>query len=41
MEFPIALILIADGRGLAETPQRVLETLFDSVAACMTVQEAS
>jgi hypothetical protein len=37
---PAALILIADGRGLAETPRRVLGVLLDSVAACMTFEGA-
>jgi hypothetical protein len=37
---PVSLILIADGRGLQETPRRVLERLFDSVGACMSFQQA-
>ena len=37
---PMCLLLIADGRGLLEASQRVLETLLDSVAACMTLAQA-
>ena len=37
---PMGLILIADGRGLADTPRRVLELLFESTGACMTVGQA-
>jgi hypothetical protein len=37
---PMSLILIADGRGLLETPKRILERLFESVAACLTLQQA-
>jgi hypothetical protein len=33
---PMSLVLIADGRGLAETPRRILELLFESVGACLT-----
>jgi hypothetical protein len=36
----VSLILIADGRGLLETPRRVLNELFASVASCMTFQQA-
>jgi hypothetical protein len=37
---PMALILIADGRGIADSPDRVLNLLFESVAACMSVKDA-
>jgi len=37
---PMSLFLIADGRGIAETPDRVLTSLFESMAACMSVREA-
>ena len=39
-ELPAHLILIADGRGLAETPVRVLRQLMDSVAAVMSLAQA-
>jgi hypothetical protein len=37
---PISLVLIADGRGIAETPDTILAQLFESVAACMSLKEA-
>lgn len=37
---PMTLLLIADGKGIAEAPTRVLETLLDAVPACMTVEQA-
>lgn len=37
---PASLILIADGRGIQEASHRVLVTLFESVAACMTLAQA-
>jgi hypothetical protein len=37
---PVSLILIADGRGMAETPEPVLRELFESVGACMTLRQA-
>jgi hypothetical protein len=37
---PAHLVLIADGAGLAETPTRILASLFESVAACMTFRQA-
>lgn len=37
---PMSLIVLADGRGVAEAPVRILRTLFESVAACMTLGQA-
>lgn len=37
---PMSLIVLADGRGVAEAPVRILQTLFESVAACMTMGQA-
>lgn len=37
---PMALIVIADGRGVAEAPDGILRTLITSVADCMSLQEA-
>lgn len=37
---PMSLIVLADGRGVAEAPVRILQTLFESVAACMTLGQA-
>jgi hypothetical protein len=37
---PMSLIVLADGRGVAEAPVRILRTLFESVAACMTMGQA-
>ncbi len=37
---PMSLLLIADGRGLLSASRRVLETLLDSVAACLTLVQA-
>jgi hypothetical protein len=37
----IALILIADGRGIREAPDRVLEVMFDRIPRCMTLRQAS
>jgi hypothetical protein len=37
---PLWLVLILDGRGIAEAPDRVLLELIDSVAACMTLRQA-
>lgn len=39
-KLPMALIVIADGRGVADAPDRVLRTLIESVADCMSLQEA-
>ena len=37
---PLELIVIVDGRGLMQTSDRTLATLFNSVAACMTLAQA-
>ncbi len=37
---PAAFVLIADGRGMADLPDAVLENLFDSIAACLTFAQA-
>lgn len=37
---PLALIVIADGRGIQETPDRILRQLFGSVHDCMSIWEA-
>jgi hypothetical protein len=37
---PAALIVIADGPGLARIPNKVMEVLFDSVASVMTLSQA-
>jgi AAA domain len=37
---PMSLIVLADGRGVADAPSRILLTLFESVAACMTMGQA-
>jgi len=39
-EIPLALIMILDGQGIAKTPDHVLKTLFRSVAAAMTTEQA-
>ena len=36
----MSLFLIADGRGVRDAPRRVLATLIDSVAACLTLAQA-
>jgi hypothetical protein len=37
---PMALVLIADGRGFLETPRRILDVLMESTAACITIGQA-
>lgn len=37
---PMSLLVVADGRGVAEAPDRILTTLFESVAGCMTMEQA-
>lgn len=37
---PVSLLVIADGRGVLDASRRVLATLFESVAACMTLAQA-
>jgi hypothetical protein len=37
---PMSLIVIADGRGVLDASPRVLATLFDSVAACLSLLQA-
>ncbi|GAB2466739.1 hypothetical protein GCM10011375_32470 [Hymenobacter qilianensis] len=39
-EHNINLILIADGKGISETPDKVLEKLFSGISACMTIRQA-
>jgi hypothetical protein len=39
-EVPMTLILIADGRGVADAPRRILEQLFEGVPACMSIEQA-
>lgn len=39
-EVPVGLILIADGRGIKQTPQRVIRNLLEEVAACITLKQA-
>jgi hypothetical protein len=39
-EVPAGLILIVDGRGIRETPRRVLSEMITGVAACMTFRQA-
>jgi hypothetical protein len=39
-EVPLGLILIADGRGIKQAPQRVLKSLLEEVSACMTLKQA-
>ena len=39
-EFDIELVVIADGRGVRDAPDRALEQLFSGVFACMTLRQA-
>jgi hypothetical protein len=39
-QVPMHLVLLADGRGFAQTPVRTLEALFERVASCMTLSQA-
>ncbi len=39
-ELGISLVLIVDGDGIRRTPDRVLESLLNSVSACMTLRQA-
>lgn len=39
-EIPLSLILIADGRGVKQAPQRALRSLLEEVGACMTLRQA-
>lgn len=40
-EYGISLLVIADGRGLKQAQESVLEALFSGVASCMTFREAA
>ena len=39
-EYNISLVLIADGKGIMETPDKVLEKLFSGITDCMTIKQA-
>lgn len=39
-QLPCSLLLIADGRGVADSPDRVLREMIEGVAGCMTLRQA-